>query len=228
MKKQATKPAAPGKAIDAPSVRMLQALQGIYGHFNTRLFAGELPEPLFNLSRTSRKTTVGFLAPEAWVGEEGRLCELSITPFGTTRGFEDICSTLVHEMVHQLEYVRGKWPKTAGYHSDWWWDEMERIGLPPIDVPGKKSRIHVDNSIAPDGAFAKAFAELPPALRVPFTSVEGAGDGAEDGEGEEKESKQGKRAKYVCGGTCGTTMRGPSGRRVICGDCEEEYVEVGF
>jgi hypothetical protein len=67
---------------------------------------------------------------------------------------------------------------------------------------------------------------------LPFVSTETGllipGETEGEGEGEEKETKQGKRARYECSGGCGTTMRGPSGRKLICGDCETPYIETGF
>jgi hypothetical protein len=106
--------------------------------------------------------------------------------------------------------------------------------LPPAPQ-GKsgKSRLKVFQAIKAGGAFEAAFKELPEDVRLPFVSVEilpGAeGEDQEEGEGgEEKETKQGKRARYACSGDCGTTMRGPSGRSLICGDCEKPYIETGF
>jgi hypothetical protein len=61
--------------------------------------------------------------------------------------------------------------------------------------------------------FAAGFNELPEDVRLPFVSVELA-PGAE---GKESWTKQGKRARYECSGECGTTMRGHSGRTLICG-----------
>jgi hypothetical protein len=141
----------------------------------------------------------------------------------------------VHEMAHFLDHVRGVKPKSPGYHGKPWWATMERIGLPP--VPGGKngtSKIKVDHRIKPDGAYASAFKELPADALLPFVSTEagllvpGAGGESEEGEGEETETKQGKRARYECSGGCKTTMRGPSGRKLICGGCEAPYVETGF
>jgi hypothetical protein len=216
---------------------MVAALEAAYAHFNQRLFDGELPPVLLNLSRSPKKSVLGFFAPNAWTSAKERgsepLCELSITPQGTTRATEDLYSTLVHEMAHALEHVRGVRPKSPGYHSAEWFETMKRIGLPPR--PNGKSRLTVDHDIDPAGAFAKAFAELPSDLRLPFVSTvrerEGHnGKGADNNQpekGDDKGTKQGKRAKYLCSG-CQTTMRGPSGRNVVCGDCDQPYEEMGF
>ena len=213
----------------SPTSRMLRAVEAAYDHFNRELFGGELPPPLLNLSRPIKGQAAGFFVPDAWAHREGelRVCELSITPEGTARAMVQVYSTLVHEMAHYLEHVQGHRPKSPGYHSNVWWSIMERIGLTP--APQGKSRIRVTHTIDPDGAYLKAFEKLAPELQLPLVSAEFAPreGGGEDEEEEEKPTKQGKRAKYLCDG-CSTTMRGPSGRRVICGDCEQEYVEVGF
>lgn len=208
---------------------MMRALEQAYDHFNAWLFESELPPLLLNLSRTSGKGVMGFFAPAAWRGAGEDMCELSMTPAGTTRSAEEVFSTLVHEMAHYLDHVRGVKPKSPGYHGKAWFQTMEKIGLPPR--PQGKSKLKVDHEIDRDGAYMRAFRELPADVRLPFVSVElfGDGAGAGPGEGEEEpESKHGKRARYECSGTCGTTMRGPSGRKLICGDCEALYVESGF
>lgn len=201
---------------------MRRALEAAYDHFNRRLFQRALPPLLLNLSRApGTMPTNGFFAANAWSDEGAPLCELSITPLGTRREAEEVYSTLVHEMAHFLEHLSGERPKSPGYHGKVWWASMLRLGLPPD--PHGNSRIRVSHTIAPDGAFAKAFRELPKELLLPFVSNE-----EEPVEGKvKKPSLQGKRARYECMG-CDTTMRGPSGRTLICGDCDEPYTETGF
>jgi hypothetical protein len=224
--------------LDSPTQKMFSALETAYVHFNERLFEKELPAALLNLSRSAGSSkssvTLGFFEPEAWRGDVGNICELSMTPIGTAQGPQEYYSTLVHEMAHFLDHVRGVKVKSPGYHGKPWWATMERIGLPPVHG-GKNgtSKIKVSHRIEPGGPFAEAFGELAPEALLPFVSTEsgflvpGGGAGGEE-EGEEKETKQGKRARYECSGSCKTTMRGPSGRKLICGDCEACYVETGF
>jgi hypothetical protein len=223
---------------DSPTRKMFSALETAYAHFNERLFERQLPAALLNLSRSAgsskNSVTLGFFEPEAWRGDAGNICELSMTPVSTARGPEDYYATLVHEMAHFLDHVRGVKPKSPGYHGKPWWATMERIGLPP--VPGGKngtSKISVHHAIQKDGPYALAFKDLSEEALLPFVSTESglwvAGQpeaGGEEGEGE-GETKQGKRARYECGG-CKTTMRGPSGRKLICGSCEVAYQETGF
>ncbi len=226
----------PGQNGISPTAQMMRAIELAYDHFNAHLFGKELPHALLNLSRLSggkNTITFGFFQPEAWKGDQGNICELSMTPLVTARPAVEYYSTLVHEMAHFLDHVRGVKPKSPGYHGKPWWATMERIGLPP--VPGGKngnSRISVHHKIEPGGAYERVFKDLPAEAVLPLRSLEGAvllGEpGSETEEGEEKETKQGKRARYECTGECRTTMRGPSGRKLICGDCEAMYKETGF
>ena len=212
------------KTNDGPTVRMMRALEQAYEHFNASLFESELPPLFLNLSR-SKKGVMGFFAPGAWRGAGESICELSLTPSCTSLNVKDVFATLVHEMAHHWEHIQGIKPRSPGYHGKEWWSFMEKIGLPPAPQ-GKngKSRLKVFQTIKHDGAFAAAFNELPEDVRLPFVSVERVA-GAE---GKQTGSKQGKRARYECSGECGTTMRGPSGRALICGDCEAPYIETGF
>src|SRR5580658_2673406 len=97
--------------LDSPTQKMFSALETAYVHFNKRLFERELPAALLNLSRSAGSSkssvTLGFFEPEAWRGDVGNICELSMTPIGTARDPEEYYSTLVHEMAHFLDHVRG-------------------------------------------------------------------------------------------------------------------------
>lgn len=222
-----------GKAIqmiagqDTPTKKMVHAIETAYAHFNKRLFESKLPPLFLNLSRAGRNV-MGFFAPDAWeagkdkAGNDQHVCELSLTPEGTRRSAEEVFSTLVHEMVHYLDHVEGRKPKSPGYHAKPWFEFMDKIGLPPM--PDGNSRIRVSHNIAKGGPFAKAFADLPASCRLPFVSRFADTSSGKSGK---KDNKQGKRARYECDECC-TIMRGPSGRKLVCGDCGCAYTETGF
>src|SRR5579883_509334 len=117
-----------GSDRSTPTAKMSWAIQTAYDHFNARLFNNELPHLLLNLSR-SKPGVMGFFAPDMWQGVGGDVCELSLTPECTNRRAEDVFATLVHEMAHFLDHVRGLKPKSPGYHAKPWFDTMNKIGL---------------------------------------------------------------------------------------------------
>jgi len=156
--------------------------------------------------------------------------ELGIVPAHTADDPREVMASLVHEMLHFADYVAGTAPKSSGYHAKKWAARMEKIGLPPVSGPNK-SRVAVSHEIVPNGPYARAYDALPKSILLPFVAaIAGVAtsneDGAnEDGAAEKKRpTKAGKRFKYACP-KCATTMRGPAGRKLICGDCEIAYIE---
>lgn len=212
----------------------MQAYEAAYRYFRDALFVplGEtLPDLILTFSRTRGKQQA-FFVPESWSGdgdEAGRRCELAIVPTHTAAPPRELMASLVHEMAHYADFLAGTAPKSSGYHGRKWAERMERLGLPE-ERRSEKSRISVLHTIVPDGAYDRAFVAMPAAVLLPFVALDGAPEPEADGSAPvadgatKKPSKQGKRTKYACG-RCATTMRGPNGRRLICGDCEMPYVE---
>jgi hypothetical protein len=213
----------------------MQAYEAAYRYFRDVLFVplGEtLPDLILTFSRTRGKQQA-FFVPESWSGENDdasvRRCELAIVPTHTAAPARELMASLVHEMAHYADFLAGTAPKSSGYHGKKWAERMERLGLPE-ERRSEKSRISVSHTISSGGPYDRAFAAMPAAMLLPFVALDGAPEPEADTSvpiadgATKKPSKHGKRAKYACG-RCATTMRGPSGRRVICGDCEMPYVE---
>lgn len=215
-----------------PTRAMMDALEGAFDHFNERLFERRLPPLFLTTSRSHNRRVLGFFTPESWAGPEGFVWELSLTPRCTSMGARDVLSVLVHEMAHELDELQGTTPKSPGWHGKAWFKIMRDVGLEP--KPNGRSRVSVSHAIIEGGRFARAYESLPAWVVLPFKSTEaGACIVPEVPEGEVEEgpvelvaTKTGLRARYLCPG-CATTMRGPFGRKLICGDCGVEYIETG-
>lgn len=212
----------------------MAAYEAAYCYFRDQLIRPvlnvDLPDPILTFSR-GKKDAHAFFAPNAWradLNQEERRCELALVPEHTADDPQHVMSCLVHEMAHFAEYTTGDAPKSPGYHGRKWFLAMEQLGLPAEQV-SPKSRVAVVHRIAPNGPYAKAYDKLPHSILLPFVSAlqEAAtcNDESESKSNEAKtpESKSGKRCKYLCR-QCETTMRGPYGRKLICGDCGMPYV----
>jgi predicted SprT family Zn-dependent metalloprotease len=138
-------------------------LQMAYDHFNWFLFEGKLVEVFITYQRHAR--SYGYFSPDRFasrVDAEGRH-ELALNPDGFIgRTDEQICSTLVHEMVHCWQQQYGQ-PGSRGYHNKQWAAKMKAVGLQPSStgmVGGKETGQRVSHYIIPGGRFAGAFAAL--------------------------------------------------------------------
>jgi hypothetical protein len=207
-----------------PTVEIANAYQAIFDYFNDTLFYvifGErLPRCVLNLSR--KRGAAAFFSPGSWIDpiSKEHFDEISLVPEWTGREPREVLSTLVHEMAHQKDHLDGTSAKN-GYHSQTWAKIMARLGLP--ERPLSKSRVKVTHDIDPDGPYAKAFENMPRDLVLPFVTSTPMHTTFV----QKKDTKQGMRAKYVCP-ACGAILRGRSGLRVACEDCDETLHELGW
>lgn len=207
------------KRMDTPTRAQFAAYEKMFGYFNEKVFAGELPAPLLNFSR--RAKTNGFFAPERWEKGKDVRHEISLNPSTLkSRRPIEVASTLVHEMVHLWQHENGK-PSRSGYHNAEWARKMEAVGLVPSDTAqpgGNKTGQRVSHYIEKGGVFAKAFAAMPREFGLPWA--------CEELEGAAKKSAAAKnKVKYTCPG-CGANVWGKPELAISCDDCDGERFEL--
>src|SRR5689334_16881886 len=123
-----------------PTREQYDAIRAQFRFFNAKLFGGELPEVMLNMSRHAK--SYGFFAPDRWKrgvrgaltteeGKEPKTHEISLNPDHFGRDPRAVASTLVHEMTHLWQEVLGKKKGSRGYHNKEWGTKMETIGLMP-------------------------------------------------------------------------------------------------
>jgi predicted SprT family Zn-dependent metalloprotease len=138
-------------------------LQRAYDFFNDQLFRKSLPQVLVTLHRKANSR--GYFSPERFTKRRGKAVthELALNPDTfLDRTDEQICSTLVHEMVHVWQQEEGK-PSRTGYHNKEWAAKMKEVGLYPstTGLPGgKEVGQRVTHYIVKDGPYAKGYAIL--------------------------------------------------------------------
>lgn len=145
-----------------PTVAFYTCLQQAFEHFNSALFAGELPPCLITLRSSSRE--FGYHHKERFINRQGQMLdELGLHPgFFTLRPVQEVLSTLVHEMVHHWQEHLGH-PSKSNPHNREWARKMRELGLEPSSTglpQGKDTGHSVSHYIHPDGLFLKACEDL--------------------------------------------------------------------
>ena len=122
-----------------PTAQNYTELQRAYDHFNTALFAGELPACLITLQREKR--TCGYFSHQRFADLDGHTTdEIALNPaYFAVVPLVETMQTLVHEMTHLWQSHFGT-PGRGRYHNGEWADKMEAIGLMPSSTgkPGGK------------------------------------------------------------------------------------------
>jgi hypothetical protein len=132
-------------------------LQKAYEHFNAELFGSVLPNVFITYQR--RAHSYGYFSADRFAGRDDpdRRHELALNPDGFIgQSDQDICSTLVHEMVHGWQHNNGTAPKRS-YHNKEWAAKMKAVGLYPSNsgmIGGRETGASMSHYIIPEGAFA--------------------------------------------------------------------------
>ena len=109
-----------GVYTPTPSEQTYVPVLAAFGHFNTDLFNGKLPDVIITLQRKAR--TLGYFSRNKFAALKGDATahEIALNPqHFRERTAKDTCSTLVHEMVHLQQTCFGK-QRRAGYHDKQW------------------------------------------------------------------------------------------------------------
>ena len=185
-------------------------LQMAFGHFNWFLFEGQLVDVFITYQRHAH--SYGYFSADRFAGRvdaEGRH-ELALNPDGFIgRTDEQICSTLVHEMVHVWQQQYGK-PGSRGYHNKQWAAKMKAVGLQPSSTGmpgGKETGQRVSHYVIPGGRYAGAFEAL--------TMTEWKGLNLESAH---REGSRKNKTAFTCP-SCDQRVWGKPDTRVVCEPC---------
>lgn len=196
-----------------PTEAQFAAFQAMYDYFNGALFGGTLRPVILNFSRAAG--SLGFFAPQRWEQAKATTHEISLNPAHlATRPAREVAATLVHEMVHCWQQEHGT-PSARGYHNKEWAARMEAVGLMPSDTGeagGARVGFRMTHYLVEGGPFARAFAKMPRAFLLPWSSWEP--DGARR-KGPTTSAKS--KIKYTCP-DCGANAWGKPALHLVCGE----------
>ena len=195
---------------------VISELESLFSTFNKAFFEGKLEKPVITVSPDSTKGAYGWCTGwKAWQnGEEnGGFYEINLCAEYLNRPFEETCGTLIHEMVHLWNLQEGvqDTSRSGTYHNKNFKVAAEAHGL-TVEKTAKYG--FSTTTLAPATLnFIQAMEKTGFSLvRPKVPSLKGS-------------SKSGSSSrKYVCP-CCGTIIRATKEVRVICADCDIEFVE---
>lgn len=108
-------------------------LHSIFNKFNTHFFNGKLEIPVIVIQTRTKRTLGTFSVNRPWkiVTEEGNKFEITLSGEYLHRPTEEICATLLHEMVHLYNEVNEIKDTSNNnvYHNKKFKEQAEKFGL---------------------------------------------------------------------------------------------------
>ena len=111
--------------------RVAGYLNKVFDLLNQEFFESALSRPTITIQSTPKAYGHFSLRDDTWISKKGATHEINIGAGTLARPIEDICATLLHEMVHYHNYVNGIQDCSRGgtYHNRRFRDSAEAHGL---------------------------------------------------------------------------------------------------
>ena len=198
---------------------VITELEDLFETFNEKYFDSELCRPVITVSQQGKESVFGWCTTwKAWKekGDGEGYYEINVCAEHLARPFEDVAGTLLHEMVHLYNVQNGVKDTSRGgtYHNKAFKDAAENHGL--LVEKDEKYGWAVTNLDEESEEETKNF--------MNFIGKESFDIYREAEVKEKKEKKGGNSIKYVCP-CCGAIIRATKKVRVICAECNEEFIE---
>lgn len=205
-------------------------LEKIFRGLNAHFFAGEeIAEPIITIQNTPNAYGHVTVA-KTWQAKGEDRHELNIGAGTLDRPIENICATMLHEMVHLYNLEHGVKDCSRGgtYHNKKFKEEAERRGLIiehdsrigwSITTPGDRLL---------DFIIDRGWTEIDMNRGMSWISIgkiTGTGGRSTAGGDEPTAKKKSSTRKYQCP-KCGNSCRATKELNLICGDCMEKMVEA--
>ena len=111
--------------------RVAGYLNKIFDLLNIRFFESELSRPTITIQSTPKAYGHFSLRNDTWISKNGCTHEINIGAGTLSRPIENVCATLLHEMVHYYNYIHGIKDCSRGntYHNQKFKYAAENHGL---------------------------------------------------------------------------------------------------
>ena len=111
--------------------RVAGYLNRIFDLMNQEFFESTLSRPTITIQSTPKCYGHFSLREDTWISKKGNFHEINLGAGTLARPIEEVCATLLHEMVHYHNYVLGVQDCSRGgtYHNRRFRDSAEAHGL---------------------------------------------------------------------------------------------------
>ena len=207
--------------------RVAGYLNKVFDLLNAEFFESALSRPTITIQSTPRAYGHFTLNDDTWVSKLGGTHEINIGAGTLARPIEDVCATLLHEMIHYYNYVNAVQDCSRGgtYHNKAFRKAAEERGLCV-----ERSEQYGWSHTSPDERLIDFVIEnrLTDILlnRNEFSGFRVGGVGTHDGgvvTGTPPRTSSTR--KYACP-CCGMSVRATKVVRVACLDCGRQLMEV--
>lgn len=194
---------------------MIATLEDLFVKLNKKYFEGKLEQPVIVIAPDTYRAYGWFTSWKAWQETNNKdsegYYEITITSDYLDRSPIEIAATLLHEMIHLYNQMRGVKDCSRGgkYHNLKFKEAAEAHGL----ITKKDPKYGWCETLP-----TKNTEEYLESLKLSFPLYRPT---PEKGKRIIKSSSR----KYICP-CCGTSIRATKEVHIICSDCGEEFIEV--
>ena len=209
--------------------RVAGYLNKVFDLLNAEYFESALTRPTITIQSTPRAYGHFTLNDDTWVSTIGGSHEINIGAGTLARPIEEVCATLLHEMVHYYNYVNGIQDCSRGntYHNKRFKQAAEQRGL-TVEHSEKYGWSHTSpTEKLLDFVINNGLTDILINRNEQGFFRVGGGTGTHSGGADitGRPPRTSSTRKYVCL-CCGMSVRATRTVRIACIDCAEQMVEV--
>ena len=204
--------------------RVAGYLNKLFDLLNDHYFENALARPTITIQSTPRAYGHFSMRDDTWVSVTGNSNEINIGAGTLARPIEDICATLLHEMVHYFCHVNKIKDTSRGnaYHNKRFKEIAESHGLVVAHDEKYGWTLTSPSDDLIEFILQNDLSDIL-ITRNEFYGVAVAGTGAHSSAGTPTPPRTSSSRKYICP-CCGNSVRATKRVHIACMDCKEEMV----
>ena len=208
--------------------RVAGCLNKVFDLLNEEFFENTLSRPTITIQSTPKAYGHFTLNNDTWVSTVGNTHEINIGAGTLARPIEDVCATMLHEMIHLFNYTQGIQDCSRGntYHNKRFKQAAEERGL-IVSHSEKYGWSHTKPSDALlDFVLLNGLTDILISRNENYGFFVGK-TGTHNGTDATPPAppRTSSTRKYICP-CCGMSVRATRVVRIACIDCDEQMVEV--